>query len=395
MVDLHPFALLHMTDRPGSLSERVSPLVLSATVGAMIVVSAVGVAAFEGTLGGASDLRIAGDVERIVGSSSPGGHDFPLARDAVSWALASIVTATLGLVWWQWQIFGRVLGVLAENGVLAEKAKPELKWWHRVAGYPWVAHGGGLSQLVTRVNGLLSILSNWLLVVLVAAVVLALLLTRSFGSLGVFRLWNPDGSGVSDATFAADAYDNWWASSENFGGSVVYFLIAAIGIFTVLLQNLIGFTAVYVVAALPAYCNFSADWYDVDGGFGWLELGRAFRTVRWSLAMHGIALTLIFAITGAAVWAYTVPLLCLWVVAIPIYLGIPSIVFRNVGRQVKADVLTRESESRYDIGRASFLVPYVRGAAVTPLRVSRFGGYAFLGSVALPIGLTVAQIMGS
>jgi hypothetical protein len=99
---------------------------------------------------------------------------------------------------------------------------------------------------------------------------------------------------------------------------------------------------------------------------------------------------------GAGVWTYTVPLLCLWLFVIPIYLGVPAYVFRDVPEAVKSETLKRLSgRVGASLDVASQVVPYVRGAWIKPLRLSRFGVFAFFASVLLPVILTAAQIVGT
>jgi hypothetical protein len=397
MVDLNPFAVLQIPDRPGNIGERIHPVVLSLSFGLAVAVFAVVAAAFEGNLGSLSDFQLVDDFRRVTDSTTDAGpQEFPLIRDVATWLLAGIVFLTLGLVWRQWQVFGVCLTGLTASGVLTERATPTFNRVRRLAGYHRVADGGDLSQFVSRVNTGLRIASYGLALVVVVSVILAFLLARSYESLGVFRLWNVDGSGVSDGAFARQAYTEWWASSEHLAGYLVYLSVSVIGIFVILLQNVVGMAAVYVIGGLPAFCDFAADWYDQDGNYGWHPLGKAFRTVRVSLLVHGVALTVLFAMVGAGVWAYTVPLLCLWLLVIPLYLGVPALVFRGVGSEVKARTLRRAAgiDAR-DVVRAAFVVPYVRQASIKPLRVNRFGVYAFFGSILLPIFLTAAQIAGT
>jgi hypothetical protein len=99
---------------------------------------------------------------------------------------------------------------------------------------------------------------------------------------------------------------------------------------------------------------------------------------------------------GAGVWAYTIPLLSLWLLVIPFYLGVPALVFRRVTSTVKDRALANVAVATPDdLISASFVVPYIRRAPVKPLRVSQFGVYAFSASVLLPIALTAAQIAGT
>jgi hypothetical protein len=396
MTDINPFSVLQV---PYKAAARVHPVVVSFVFGAMSVVLIVAVTALEGNLGRLSDVQVTEDVRRIVnGSHIQGPQDFPVLRDIASWALATIAFTTLGLIWHQWQTFGRCISQLRENQVLYERAQPTFSRVHRMVRYDRTSapNDHPLEGFLERVDRAFRVASYFSVVVALSSVVLVMILVRSYESLGVFRLWNVDGSGLSDAEFARGAYDGWWASSSHLGGYLVYIGISVVFVFGILMQNVVGAIAVYTIGGLPAFCEFRADWFNRDGNFGWRPIGEAFRTVRWSLLLHGLALTVVFAMVGAGVWAYTVPLLMLWLLVIPFYLGVPALVCRQVTRQVKDDALAQVARTGpVDLVSASLVVPYIRRAPVRPLRVSQFGVYAFSASVLLPIVLTVAQIAGT
>lgn len=393
--DFNPFNVLHI---PLDAGRRIHAAHISLVMGTVIVIAVLAVAAAEGTLGSIEDLHPGRDLARVIGTSNePGSQNFPVLRDVASWALAAIVVATGGVVWRQWQIFSVCLKGLAQTGVLRERSQPHYGRLHRLLGYHRVAPGGDFGTFIRRTNAVLNTVGYVAVGVAVISFILALLLVRSYDSLGVFRLWNVDASGLSDAEFARQSYDAWWASQENYGGFVVYLAISVVAIFVILLQNVVGLVAVYLIGGLPVFCEFEIDWFDRDRSFGFRPLGQAFRTVRWSLVMHGVALTTVFAIVGASAWAYTVPLLLLWLFVIPLYLGVPAMVFHGVAAKAKDAALARVARDNGgdDVLLASSAVPFIRAAVVRPLRVTRLGIYAFSGSVLLPIALTIAQIMGT
>lgn len=403
MIDnLNPFRVIQISGEEGTAAYRLHPVVLSLAFGALGVGTAFLVTAIEGTLGSVSDFRPVADVQRIAGTSTtPAPPEFPLLRDTATWALATIIFLTIGVVWRQWQLLGSCLRELAANRVLIEKAQPDINRVRRLLGYKRMANykgRHGIEGFIARMNHYLEVAGSFpaLFLVFSLAVALTVILVSSYDSLGVFRLWNIDESSWSDGRFADLAYQNWWASRENLGGHVVYIMIAFVGIFAILLQNVVGLIAVYVIGGFPAFCDFGVDWFDCDGNFGWRPLGQVFRTVRWSLLMHGLALTILFAMVGAGVWPYAVLLLALWACVFPVYLGIPSLVMRSVGSDAKRAALIRAaSDGPDDIERASSVVPYIRHASVKPLRMSRFGVYAFFASILLPTILTIIQIVGS
>ncbi|MCA1606873.1 MAG: hypothetical protein LC775_15710 [Acidobacteria bacterium] len=167
-----------------------------------------------------------------------------------------------------------------------------------------------------------------------------------------------------------------------------------------------GIVIAYGALALPEVVSMDADWLDRDGYFGWMPIVRVYRTVYLSLALHGIALSVLLIVLGVKSFPWMFGLVGLWVIVLPVYLLGPWIVFRSVEKDIKKKRIEhieglmnqRNIDAENNIeGLSEFLaeIERARDARIRPLRVPTYQFPPVAVAVLLPIILTVVQIIFS
>src|SRR5262249_53897830 len=137
--------------------------------------------------------------------------------------------------------------------------------------------------------------------------------------------------------------NSWWASDEHPLGLITYCLGALFGAYIIILQNIVGFQAVYVIVALPALVEFDADWLNRDGHYGWQPVAKVFRTVYLSLTLHGSAISLLLIVLGLRSFPWIFGLVAIWVTVVPLYLVVPWILFRRIEERARQHRIERLS----------------------------------------------------
>jgi len=301
--------------------------------------------------------------------------EYPLMRDLPSALLSLSIAATLGLVMTQWARFnGAMVALHSKGSVESREIPPSLppadgrsadvkdldtavrpdfrskmlaslyrtyRWgWMTKPEYRTAVNGPGLLEdLVYHTNRKLyrskgqrdRTFTSTLWVGVAACLVGALVI--AVDQAHVFEVIAPqasalDGAGV--ASWAEDTYESWWAGSAHVPGRLIYAAIALIGFYVVILQNIAGFHAVMFIASMPSVATFHVDWANTDGHYGWEEMRAAYHTVVMSLAVHGIAVTLLVLVVGWNSILWVGPVLALYLVTVVAYVFIPRWAFRDV-----------------------------------------------------------------
>ena len=404
--DFDPFAALPLFGR----LRRVNSWVLGLPIGAALIGLVVSASALGGTIGNAKDCQPVQDFERVfdLGHPLPSAPSFPLIRDVTSWYLVLAVIATCIVVHRQWQLMARCLTDLADNGSLRLKTNITLNRrlrFLRVHRYidpqrPDTA----LDSFVGKVNELVAQrVAKWAPAIGIIAALLVLSLIVGDKE-NLFHALIPKGlSAGAQRQWLARSYDSWWAGINHPSGLFGYFLGAFIGAYVIVLQNLIGFAAVYVVMVMPSLVEFDADWLNRDGHYGWKPLARVFRTVYLSLTLHGLAISVLLVVLGLQSFPWIVGLVTIWVVVVPIYIFVPWILFRRLednARQRRMKALSMlvdgmAADSGEDLPKLRAVISEidrVRRAHIRPLRVLVPELATFGIAVILPVILTAAQI---
>ena len=405
--DFDPFAALPPLFRR---LRNVNSWLVGLPIAVILAGLVVGACAISGTLGVAKDFQPGQDLRRVFGIDHPPASppSMPLIRDITSWYLAFVVVATCIIVHRQWQRMGRCLSDLAENDVLLPKGRIERNRVFRLLrlnryvdrGMPATA----LDSFIGRVNELVMLrISKWAPVIsgIAALLVISLIIGEKQGLVHVLEPEHLSAAGRQQ--WLTKTYESWWASFNHPLGLVVYFLAAFLGAYVIVLQNLIGVTAVYAVVALSTLIEFDADWLNRDGHYGWKPLDRIFRTVYLSLSLHGLTISVLLVVLGLQNFPWIAGLVAIWVVVVPLYIFVPWILFRRLEarvRQRRMASLSRLSSGLslnpgIDFDQVSAVISEierVRKARIRPIRLLVPEIATFGIAVLLPLILTAAQI---
>ena len=405
--ELKPFSV---TPASGLLSSASSTGL--ALCGVPIIAAALVATLIEGTFGRSTDFQLREDVERIVSRNvAPDSHpSFPLLRDVTSLIFIIVITLTCIITHRQWRLMQECLPKLVSSGALDPSAPGPSRRIHRLLGLNRLLADVGvdwrLKALVGRVNSFLARAGKLWGVVAVVSVVLALLLTVGEHQNGLFLVLAPNGLGPTERhAWQQAAYSSWWASTDHPFGYVVYVAAASFGIFAILLQNIVGGACAYIVISLPAVARMDVDWLNRDGSYGWLPIARIYRTVRWSLALHGTTLSIALVMLGVSNFPWIVSLVIIWATVVPLYAVVPIALFRRVAAGARAQRIERivqladpDTIPRSDFARLQLIrteIDYVNAAVIKPLSIRRGEIPGVLALVFLPVVLTVAQILFS
>lgn len=348
------------------------------------------------------DLRLALGAD--IANSPP---DFPLSRDTPSMWLLATILCTCVLVHRQWRLMEDCIPLLMRNGTLESRPIRERtrlqRLMDRVFGCPEPTDDG-LRCTVRHMNRYLEKAQAFAPVLVLVAAVLTFLLTVGERE-SLFAAAAPAGlHGARRASWLAAAYNSWWASPSHPLGLLAYFLAASLGIYVVLIQNVVGMASVYFVVTLPSVATLRADWLNRDGHYGWLPIARVFQTVYLSLTLHGAALAVLLIAVGPAHFPWLAALLAIWVVVVPLYTLCSHLVFRRVERVAKQQRLESIQDEMAAHGLSpqsdtATLIPYVleidrvHRARIRPLRSGSWELPAIFTALVLPISIAVIQIV--
>ena len=389
---------------------NVNSWLLSVLIGLVVAGVISAASALSGSFGHVSDFQPVQDFQRLfsLGRTQPAVPEFPLIRDITSWYLVFVVVATCGIVHRQWQLMARCLSGLAENGVL--RPKPVLTLgrrsrWLQVHRYVETERPQeALNNFIGRINDVLAArVARWapVLAGISAFLVLSLIIADKES---LFHVLVPRALTVSKQTeWLSNAYASWWASIDHPVGLIAYFVVAFVGAYVIVLQNLIGVASVYIIAALPDLAEFDADWLNRDGHYGWKPVLRVFRTVYISLSLHGLTISILLIVLGLQSFPWIFGLVAIWVVVVPLYIAVPWRLFRHVedrAKQRRVDELGamlggRDMDESPNLAHARVValeIERTRRARIRPVRVLVPELSTFGIAVLLPLVLTAAQI---
>ncbi len=373
---------------------------------------AVVVAKVEGTLGSSSDVQLWDDIRRVIRPSAVAASkpSFPLIRDFPSVVLMIAMVGTCFIVWRQWKLFHAALPAVVNAGVLSSlgpgsvpsyQARHKLLLMDRLVKP--TASETALEALFRRVNGWFNVVGKFSEVIGAVAVILAVMLVIGENHGGIFRVLLPEGE--APAPWLASTYSSWWASINHVGGVVTYGFISWFGMYVILLQNAVGLICVYFLIGLEATADMNYDFLAGDQCGGWAALTKAYKSVHFSLVLHGLTLSVLVVILGVGI-PWLVLLMALWVCVIPLYLWIPHRMFGRVAAAARKrhlaeirkplEVTQATTASLQDAYHLSVLrgeVERIAVARLNPLRVRRSELPQVLIAVLLPILLTIAQII--
>ncbi|MDO8392449.1 MAG: hypothetical protein Q7V57_18400 [Actinomycetota bacterium] len=393
--DFRPFDILPSTFRRVGLLKTRWTLLSILIAGSLAIV----VTALEGTLGGLASFQPVEDLQRVfsLGSPSPAQPNFTLTRDIGTAVILIAGLLAASVVHRQWRVLSTSIRELEEEGAIRPRDVPTFSGINRLLRHdaiPADEDKASLYAIIRRSNSGLAKASDFSIVFAGITTILVFLYVKSQERLGIFGFFAPAHmSPVELDRWQAAAYKSWWASDAHLGGQLALGAVAFVCIYVVVLQNIVGLMAANITLALPAYYHLEANWTSDDGCRGWRPIGRAFQTVRWSMTLHGVALSIEVLLVGIGSVKWILPLYATWLVGIIAYVAVPWRVFRKAApgtiRRLHEDLPSNPS---IEAIAATQLLAERR---IRPLRLSRFQVYGFVVSIVLPIAVAWIQLVAS
>lgn len=220
------------------------------------------------------------------------------------------------------------------------------------------------------------------------------------------HVFAPFAPASGDTAWESRAYDSWWASWHHPAGAIVYVLLVAAGIYTILAQNIMSMTMVKVLILFHIVADFGVDWLNVDGSYGWGAVRRFFRSVYCSILLRAAQLTIAVLILDVRNYYFVGIAATLWTAFIVVYVAVPQVIFKGkfeLIRRGRLDQLVAGFNSR-DLDAAcpspdteSYLreIERVRTARINPLGLAKWESSGFSIIVLFPVLLTIAQIVAT
>jgi hypothetical protein len=364
----------------------------------------------EGNFGGISDIQPVADVVRALGGDTDpvSRASFPLLRDWGDIFILAAVAGTCVIVHRQWVLMRACLPALLASGALRERRVPASNFttFQRLCRYPALVantpSGTYIQALADQTNGAIRRSCRFQLIPAAVAAVLTFLLVLGEQRNGLFRVFIPDSLTDAEAEeWLSRAYGSWWASTDHIVGVTIYCAIVFVGLYVVVIQNIVGVAAVYFLYGLATVAEYDADWLNRDGAYGWAAIGRAMQTVRWSLALHGATLSLGVFMLGVNNVPWVAAILAIWICAVPAYWILPNLLFKRVSdgaRRARVEHIERARHAAGvrpdDLQAAEFFreaIERAHSAPIRPLQIPRRELPAYVVVILLPVVLAVAQ----
>jgi hypothetical protein len=199
----------------------------------------------------------------------------------------------------------------------------------------------------------------------------------------------------------ATARDSWWAGSSHPVGYLLYGVIAWLGMSLIVAYNVMGLIAVYVAIAIFMVSEPRADWFNRDGRYGWASMTRVYRTVYLTIVLFGAVMSILVVLLGSQTPIAVIGLAAMYLVLIPVYTFLPWVFFRRIEARIRESRIDELSALLDDVDTANlgltreFVAEFdrCRGARIRPMSIGRLRFSGFASVVALPIALTLLQIL--
>jgi hypothetical protein len=384
------------------------------TIAAMIVTGLLAVvlsAIIGNRFGTLADFQPIDDAQRLmqVGDPPPSLPSFPLTRDVISWYLIVMSAATLAIVRLQWRWITAIVPHLAEAGALHWRGSMggARRWRELLVGS---AHADDapkdfLDAALNRARRVITATGRywWVIFIVAAAVAVGYINGEVDGSFGA--LAPPHLSAGGEQKWLDEAISSWWAGPDNLYGLFVYFVISALMFSAIAAQNAVGFAAIYLFVVMRRTFEFRCDWENRDGRYGWDPLAALYRITLLALVLHIAAITSVMWVMGWGRYAYMTILIVIPVIAVPLYLIVPAIIFARFGkREKKRRIAELTAERTAELGGSEEIallralrdeIEYVRKAKINPLRPSRREIPASVATILIPATLTAVQVIAA
>jgi hypothetical protein len=365
----------------------------------------------DGTFGTIHDFHLWSDIQRPFGATNlpASPPSFPLMRDVTTWFLAFTTIFGTILLHQQWTYLSKCLSTLVAHGAIVPLAAPRSNMLSRVLRIDAMTRGvppaDALNAVVGKVvDGLARKRRILFPALAIISIVLALLLQAGQQN-DLFETFAPPHETLAqNHAWLAAAYQNWWAGDAHLFGHIVYTILAIYAILIILHFEVVGIIAIYMTIAVYFTVDFSADWLNLDGRFGWSPIARTFRTVLWANALLGGTLAVVLMSIGFSNYRWVSVLVVLYAIFMPMFTLVPWLVFRRVENQARKLRVRRVSdliEQRgLDVDRdIKEIAPYIaeitrcQAIRIRPLRMGTASLSTYVVVVILPIILAAAQII--
>lgn len=242
-------------------------------------------------------------------------------RDLPTLLTVLILSLTPALAYRQWRAIRVFLSDLVQNGLVFDEDKEQI------------------AKLVIQANAFYRKWQNRVTVIsFVSTILMCLVASGLAQSAAMFPPLQQSGQAIY--------YDQWWARIGSASWTLVM-LWGALFIHVVLIQNLYGGRATYLVYQLGKQARLSFDPLALDGEFGWRSTFTILRCTWSTLLIHGMAMAMIGLIIPSAGLLYMLPLFAQWVIAMPIYIGVPLyVMWKNMVRWRKEYLENLEGRRR-------------------------------------------------
>jgi len=358
-------------------------------------------ARFEDVIGSRRDFMPFRDTKAALGAPDVThvSVGFPLARDFTSIYLISVICLTVAITHSQWRRMSEVPAALTSAGVLRVRDQARLGPEQGILGIRRTIRKHKASQELP-IDTLLQAANRRILKM--GRLTPALVIIAFLGSLavalgqkrnGIYSAFYGEGNPAS--TVALSAYDSWWANFDHPATFALYYVLLAVGIYLVLVQNTVGLIAIWTILGLNATYEFHLDYTNADGNFGWSSVSSVYRTVLSSLALQGSALGFTMIALGGENWPWVASMIAVWCVMLPATTVGPLVVFRGLNRSARAKAIQEISSTWPGRSRAEVAaeIDQVRRAKAHPLRPwpgLQFSAFFLL--ILWPLVLTLIQV---
>ena len=360
--------------------------------------------------GSFSDFQPIDDAQRLMelGDPPPSPPTFPLMRDVVSWYLIAMSAATLAITRRQWRLITDAVPHLSKAGVLYWRGDVSGgRGWHRAlvgSSHADDAPADFLDAAFRNARRLVTATGRYWYAIFVVAVVVAAGYINGEINGSFSALAPPHLGGAAEQAWLHEAIASWWASPSNPNGLLVYFLISALMFSAIAAQNAVGLAAIYVFVVMSRTFQFRCNWTQDgdDSRYGWSPIAALYRITLISLILHIAAITSVMWLMGWGRFAYMTVLIVIPVIAIPLYIVLPAIIFTRFGRREKKrriEELTVELTS--EVSGTQKIVAlqtlreesaFVKKARINPLRPRKREIPAVVVTILIPVTLTAVQL---
>ena len=363
--------------------------------------------------GSLSDFQPVADARRLmeIGDPPPSPPAFPLMRDVVSWYLVAMSAATLAITRYQWRLITKAVPHLSKAGALYWRGDVSGgERWHRAlvgsdhAGDP---PADFLYTALRNAQRFITATGRYWYAIFIAAAIVAVGYINGEINGGFGALAPPHLSGAAEHVWLDKAISSWWAGPSNLNGLLVYFLISALMFSAIAAQNAAGLAAIYVFVVMSRTFEFRCNWSPdgEDSRYGWSPIAALYQITLLSLVLHIAAITSVMWLMGWGRFAYMTVLIVMPVIAVPLYIVLPAIIFTRFGRREKERrieeikrKLTSEVNGAQEIENTQVLreeTAYVRKARINPLRPRKREIPAVVAVIVIPVTLTAVQLIAA